>query len=199
MADLCREIREARRDRGVSQVSLGQAAGLSGTWVSRIERGLARDLTIRQASLLLAAVGLRLSARAYPAGSPIRDAAHAALLERARSRMHRSLRWATEVPLPLSGDLRAWDATVTGSSWRIGLEAETRPRDLQAIKRRLALKQRDGGVDAVLLVLLDSRHNRDLVRADADALAEQFPVPGRRALELLAAGAAPGGSAIVLL
>ena len=105
-----------------------------------------------------AAVGLRLSARAYPAGPPIR-----------------------------------------GSGWTIGVEAETRPRDVQALKRRLALTQRDGGVDGLLLVLLDSRHNRALLRADADALAEQFPVPGRRALELLGAGIVPGGNAIVLL
>jgi transcriptional regulator with XRE-family HTH domain len=199
VADLCREIRRARQDRGVSQDALGRAVGMSGTWVSRIERGLVADLSIRHASLLLSAVGQRLAARAYPAGSPIRDAAHTALLDRLRHRIHRSLCWALEVPLSLPGDLRAWDPTITGVGWRIGVEAETRPRDWQALTRRIALKQRDGDVDATLLVLPDSRHNRDLVRSEADALAEQFPVPGRRALELLGAGAAPGGNAIVLL
>lgn len=199
VAELCREIRHARLDRGISQAGLGRAVDMSRGWISRIERGLAPDLTIRQASLLLAAVGLRLSARAYPAGPPIRDAAHVALLDRTRVRLHRSLRWATEVPLPAPGDQRAWDATIRGREWTIGVEAETRPRDVQALKRRLALKQRDGGVDGLLLVLLDSRHNRALLRADASALAEQFPVPGRRALELLGVGLGPGGNAIVLL
>jgi transcriptional regulator with XRE-family HTH domain len=198
-ADLCREIRRARQDRGISQEVLGKVVGMSGSWISRIERGLAADLTIGQASLLLTAVGLRLSARAHPAGSPIRDEAHAALLVRARRRTHRTIRWATEVPLPIPGDLRAWDATASGAGWLIGVEAETRPRDLQALLRRITLKQRDGQVTAVLLILIDSRHNRALVRSSADVLSTHFPVPSRRALELLGAGISPGGNAIALL
>lgn len=180
-------------------MEVSRAVRMSRTWVSRIERGLVPDLTFEQGAMLLAAVGLRLSARVYPAGQPIRDAAHTALLERLHAQLHRSLRWATEVPLPIANDLRAWDATIRGVGWLVGVEAETRPRDLQALKRRLALKARDGGVDAVLLVLLDSRHNRQLVRAEADDLAGSFPLPGRRALELLAAGVAPGANALVLL
>jgi hypothetical protein len=148
---------------------------------------------------MLAAVGLELSARAYPSGGPLRDAAHAALLDRLRLGLHRSLGWATEVPLPLVGDLRAWDALIRGRTSRCGVEAETHPTDLQALERRLALKQRDGAVDMVLLLLLDSRHNRSLLREHADVLQERFPVAGLRARELLAAGASPGGNAIVLL
>lgn len=101
--------------------------------------------------------------------------------------------------MPIGGDLRAWDAVITGRTWRCGVEAETRPRDRQALERRIALKQRDGDVDCVILLLLDSGHNRRLVREHADALAERFRVPGSQALELLAAGRAPGGNAIVLL
>jgi len=65
----------------------------------------------------------------------------------------------------------------------------------------LGWAQRDGDVDCVILLLLDSRHNRRLVREreHADALAERFRVPGSQALERLAAGRAPGGNAIVLL
>ena len=73
-------------------------------------------------------------------------------------------------PLPFAGDLRAWDALIRGSGWRCGVEAETRPRDLQALERRLALKLRDGAVDMLVLLLLDSRYNRALVRERADAL-----------------------------
>lgn len=36
-------------------------------------------------------------------------------------------------------------------------------------------------------------------RAHGDDLAQRFPVVGRRAMELLAAGVNPGGNAIVLL
>jgi transcriptional regulator with XRE-family HTH domain len=199
IGELSREIRQARLDRGLSQRAVGQEIGLGRSWVSRIERGLVEDLTIRHASMLLAASGMRLSARAFPDGVPIREAGHALLLERFRQLLHRSLRWATEVAMPIRGDLRAWDGVVLGPDWRVGVEAETRPLDLQALKRRLVLKARDGGVDALVLVLLDSRHNRQLLRIDADGLAESFPVPGARALELLAAGVPLGGNAIVLL
>jgi hypothetical protein len=129
----------------------------------------------------------------------LRDAAHAALIARFRTSIHRSLRLLTEVPFPAPGDRRAWDVVVVGPDWRHGVEAETRPRDLQALERRLALKLRDGDVSTISLLLLDSRHNRDFVRAHADVLAERFPIPGRRSLELLRAGVNPGGSSVILL
>ena len=196
---LQRELRIARVDRGLSQASVAAALGIDRSWVSRVERGQVDDIGIVAASEMLAAVGLELSARAYPSGGPLRDAAHSALLDRLRSALHRCLGWSTEVPLPLVGDLRAWDALIRGRTWRCGVEAETRPTDLQALERRLTLKQRDGAVDVVLLLLLDSRYNRRLVREHADALHERFPVAGARALELLAAGTSLGGNAIILL
>jgi hypothetical protein len=78
-------------------------------------------------------------------------------------------------------------------------EAETRPHDWQALERHVSLKQRDGGVDHVLLVLGDTRHNRHLVRLAGPALLEHFPVPSHEALRALAAGSSPRGSAIVFL
>ena len=150
-------------------------------------------------------MGLDLSIRAYPGGRPLRDAAHAALLERLHRRVHRSLGWATEVPLPITGDLRAWDALIRGEDWRCGVEAETRPRDLQALERRLTLKLRDGGVDWLVLLLLDSRHNRALVREHGEQLATAVPAPrsagaraargGRGAGRELADPALTGGAA----
>jgi transcriptional regulator with XRE-family HTH domain len=199
VVELTTELRRARVDRGLSQAEVGRAVGLSAAQVCRIERGLSPDVSIAVLCRLLAVVGLELSARAYPSGEPIRDGAHVALLGRFRRRLHRSLGWRTEVPLPGAADLRAWDGQVTGGGWRVGVEAETRPTDLQALQRRLSLKLRDGGVDALLLVLSDTRHNRDLLRAHGDELVQRFPVPGRRAMELLAAGVDPGGSSIVLL
>jgi transcriptional regulator with XRE-family HTH domain len=199
VALVAREFRIARLDRGLSQRAVAAAVGIDRSSISRIERGRAEDLSLVTAAELLAAVGLELSVRTYPAGPPLRDAAHADLLRRFRARLHRSLDWATEVPLPIPGDLRAWDAMVTGDRWRCGIEAETRPRDGQALERRIALKQRDGGVDFVILLLLDSRHNRAFVREHADLLHARFPVAGARALELLGAGVAPGGNAVVLL
>ena len=198
-ATVLRELRLARVDRNLSGAVLAAELGISGAQYSRIERGLVRGLSIEQASALLAAVGLDLSIRVYPAGQPLRDAAHAALLDRLRSELHRSLGVLAEVPLPTPGDQRAWDLVVVGQSWRHGFEAETRPRDLQSLERRLALKVRDGGVDGASLLLLDSRHNREFVRTHGVSLKERFPVPGARALELLRAGVDPGAGSVILL
>lgn len=194
------ELRGARIDRDLSGASLARTVGISTAQYSRIERGLTAGVTIEQASVLLAAVGLELSVRAFPAGEPIRDAGHARLLTRFRARLHRSLRFQTEVPFPDPGDLRAWDVVVSGGGgWRHGYEAETRPRDRQALERRLALKSRDGAVNGVSLLLLDSRYNREFVIANRDELLQRFPIPGRRALELLGAGVDPGPGSVILL
>lgn len=166
---------------------------------SRLERGLTTSVSMEQASILLAIVGLELRFRAYPQGEPLRDRAHVALLERLRTRVHSSLRFRTEVPFPSPDDRRAWDAVISGTGWRNGIEAETRPRDRQALERRLALKLQDGDVTSMSLLLLDSRYNRDFVRANRDVLVERFPVPGRRAVELLSAGVDPGGNSVILL
>lgn len=193
------ELRNGRLDRALAGSEVADAAGLSKAQYRRIERGLTESLSIQTASRLLAAVGLELSVRVYPGGQPLRDAAHAALLDRLRARLHRSLRFLTEVAFPSAGDRRAWDAVIIGVDWRTGVEAETRPRDRQALERRLALKLRDGDVDNLVLLLLDSRYNRDFVRANNDVLLQRFPVSGRRVLELLGAGVNPGGSSIILL
>ena len=88
---------------------------------------------------------------------------------------------------------------MVAEGWADPVEAETRPTDLQALQRRVALKLRDSGFTEVILLLLDSRHNRSLVREYRGLLSEAFPVPGQRALELLGAGVNPGGSSIILL
>lgn len=198
-ATILGELRSARLDRGLGGVDVARAVGISRAQYSRIERGLTRSVSVEQASVLLSAVGLVLSVRAYPGGEPLRDAAHASLLDRLRALIHRTLRFRTEVPFPLPGDRRAWDAVIAGAAWRNGVEAETRPGDLQALERRLALKLKDGDVTSMTLLLLDSRHNRDFMRAHGDALRDRFPLPGRRALEFLGAGVDPQTNSIILL
>jgi transcriptional regulator with XRE-family HTH domain len=198
-AQVLSELRNARLDRNLGEASVAAALGVSASQYSRIERGLTRGITIEQATVLLAAVGLDLAVRAFPAGQPVRDAGHISLLDRFRARLHESLRVRTEVPFPKAGDLRAWDIVVAGTDWRHGYEAETRPRDRQALERRLALKARDGDVDGVSLLLSDSRNNRDFVRVHGPTLRGRFPVPGRRALEMLSAGEDPGAGSVILL
>jgi transcriptional regulator with XRE-family HTH domain len=199
LRDLVGEARTARLDRGLSLRDVGRAIGISQPTMTRFEHVLAEDVGLIRMAQILSVVGLELSARAYPGGHPLRDAGHARLIARFRAALHPSLAWATEVPLPAAGDLRAWDGMVRGQGWRYGTEAETHPTDAQSLGRRTELKQRDGRVDGVLLVLPDTRHVRLFLAAAADVLLPSFPVPGRRALELLAAGIDPGGSSAIVL
>lgn len=199
LARLPAEARSARLNSGLGQADVAKALGMSVAQYSRIERGLSPDLSVGTAVRMFAVLGLELSVRAYPTGDPIRDAAHAALLERLRARCHPTIIWRTEVPLPISGDLRAWDATAVCPGFRAGVEAETRIHDVQALDRRLGLKERDGGMDRLILLVLDSRGNRSALRTGGSQLLLRFPVPGARALELLSAGVDPGGNALILL
>ena len=194
-----RELREARRDRNLSLAAVGGAVDLTPGAVSRIERGLAPKVSVLRLAQLAEAVGLELSLRLYAGGAPIRDAGHARLLARFRATTHPTLRWAVETPLPNPGDVRAWDAMLSGPGWRYGVEAKTAPRDVQALARRLAIKLRDGGADGILLVLPRTRRVREFLGAGRGLLEPAFPVPGTTALDRLAAGLDPGGSAIVVV
>jgi hypothetical protein len=148
---------------------------------------------------LFAVVGLDLSARGYPGPPPLRDAASVRLGTRFHSLVHPSVRWAVEVPLPRPGDQRRWDAMLSGRGWRYGVEVETGPRDAQALAGRLQLKQRDGDVDGIILVLPATRRVAAFLAAASPILEPAFPVAGDRALDLLGAGQDPGGSAIVVV
>jgi len=196
---LAAEMRSARLQSGLAQVAVATAVGISRSQYSRIERGLSPDVSIDMAARVLAVLGLTLAVQTYPAGDPLRDVAHSALLERLHDRCHRSFRWRTEVPFPIPGDLRAWDATASTPDVRIGVEGETRLHDAQAVDRKIALKERDGAMDRVILLVADTRHNRQSVRAYGDLFQARFPISGSRALELLAAGVDPGGNTLILL
>jgi transcriptional regulator with XRE-family HTH domain len=193
------EIRQARLEHDLSQAAAARAAGSARSSWSRLERGVAPNLPLAHLSRAAQAVGLVLQVRLYPGGEPVRDAAHLTLLERLRSYLPAVVGWKTEVPFPNPGDPRAWDAMVRPGSVRVGVEAETRARDAQALQRKLALKRRDGRADHVILLLADTRHNRAFLRNAGVGLRADFPLPGRVALERLAAGDDPGGSSIMLL
>ncbi len=192
-----REIRVARRDRNLSLAAVGDAAGLSASAVSRIERGLTPNISVLNVARLAEVVGLEASLRLFAGGAPIRDAAHVSLLARFRDRTHPGLRWAIEVPFPNPGDDRAWDAMLAGPGWRYGVEAETAPRDVQALARRFALKVRDGRVDGILLVVPRTRRVREFLAAAGTLLQAAMPIPGAEALARLGEGRDPGGSSII--
>lgn len=193
------DLRIARVGLGLSLAEVGRAVGMSHSQVGRIERARHPSVSVMQLSRICSVVGLDLSVRTYPNGSPLRDRAHLALLERFRERVAAELSVRSEVPLPIPGDLRAWDLLIQGAGDPIGVEAETRLVDIQALQRRIELKARDGEVSRVLLVVAASRGNRRAIRDAAPSLEGSFPVPGRVALAALGDGRDPGGSALILI
>ena len=192
------ELRRARLGAGLSQRVLGRVIGLSHSAVGRLERGELQRVTVDRIAIAGAALGLDLRIGLFPSGSPVRDAAHLALIERLHQRVNPSLRWRAEVPVPLPGDLRSADVVINGPAVDALVEAETRLDDLQALERRVRIKQRDLRIRRVILLVADTRHNRSVLTAHRE-LAERFPITMRACLAALRAGRDPGGDSIVLL
>jgi transcriptional regulator with XRE-family HTH domain len=195
---LGREARQLRVSAGLSQAQLARAVGVSRGWIHRFELGRLRGLDLRRATLLFAHLGHKLVAKPYPSGEPLRDAGHVRLLHRFNARLPPTWRRRFESVMPLSGDLRAWDELLSGPV-AIGVEAETKPSDLQATERAIATKLRDSGVDRAILLLSSTHANRGLVRRHIGALRQTFPLDTRTTLAALANGQDPGANGLVIL
>jgi len=195
---LAAELRDARRAAGLSQGHVARIAGLNQSRVSRTERAQRLPPRLDELAMHCAALGLRLSVRAYPEGTPARDGGQLRLLERFRSEVHPGIAWRTEVPVGGPGDLRAWDA-VLDAGVPIGIDAETRLHDIQALQRRLELKRRDSGIPRVVLVVASTRHDRTILREHRAALASTFPLDTAVVMAALRAGEAPPENGIVVI
>jgi transcriptional regulator with XRE-family HTH domain len=198
------ELRQGRVSAGLSLAAVSGAVGISAAHIARIERGLVPTAGVAQIARIGAVVGLDVRVRAYPGPDPLRDAGQLRLIDRFRSHLHPQLRLRLEVPLPIVGDSRAWDAWIDAFAGALGpeslpVEAETRMTDAQAQIRRIMLKARDAGVDHVLIVIADTPANRAAVAAARGLIAGSFPVSPRKALAALAAGRHPGGSALIFI
>jgi transcriptional regulator with XRE-family HTH domain len=198
-ADLCGELRNARLMRGLSQREVARAIGASHATISRVEHGHVKDMAIADLIRHGSAVGLRLHARFYPTGGGLRDKAQVDLLRRFRARLGDRWDWQLEAPLPLAGDLRAFDALLRNEQVMVAVEAITRLHDAQAQLRAAQLKQRDGHADRLVILLNASESNRHRLRSAIDLLAMSFPLSTRATLAALKEGQDPGDNGIVLL
>jgi transcriptional regulator with XRE-family HTH domain len=195
---LAAESRRARIGAGLSLRAIETATGIDHVRIWRFEGGDVDTLSVPQVAAICAVVGLDVRLRAYPAGDPIRDAGQVRLLQRLRPILAPALRWRTEVPLPITGDLRAWDAVIRGPGWWLPVEAETVIEDVQALERKLALKQRDGDARHVIVLVADTRRNRRSLASVPGAF-QGWPLRTREVLAALRAGRDPGASGIVIL
>jgi transcriptional regulator with XRE-family HTH domain len=195
LMELGSEWLEARVAAGLAQEKLGIAIGMSGTKIGRIEHGRLPSLSILDAHELSAMLGLDLSIRLYPAGSPLRDEAQARRLRGILEHVRPPLRYRVDVPLAQHPDqprdMRAWDAVLYGHGERTAIELESRLRDLQATVRRHALKRRDDPVDHFLMAVADTRTNRRVIYEFGALLPDLPRLRTGTVLKLLSAGQHP--------
>lgn len=183
----------------MSQTEAGARVGISHAHFSRLERGRLRRVSVLQLSRACEAVGLRLYMRAVPGDDPALDSGQLALLNRLRAQLPPHVRVRTEVPLPIPGDRRAWDAVLGLDPVEMPVEAEARLHDLQALDRRCALKRRDGSATRMVLLVADTSHNRSILVQHREDLRVSFPLDTRQVLRALRLGRTPEASGIAIL
>jgi transcriptional regulator with XRE-family HTH domain len=195
------EFRTARLALGLSQRYVARAARISRSQYGRIELGAVQHLSMLTAARISAVLGLDLSARVYPGGRPIRDAAHAQRLRRLLDHVGAPLGFVTDVPLRRTTEYpeqRAWDVVLSGDGRRTAVELETRLYDVQALTRRIHLKQRDDAPDQLLLVVANTRANRRVVHEFGSLFADWPRLRTAGVLKTLRSGHHPGTGLILL-
>jgi transcriptional regulator with XRE-family HTH domain len=199
-ADVGREIQGARRSAGATQQAVAVRAGVSRTQLGRLERGELRSPPLALICQAARATGFSASLKLYPDGTRLRDAGQLRVLARFDRTVAAPLRIAREMRLPTTGDLRAWDERLTDGRATASVECEVHLHDIQAVQRRIALKQRDDPqAGVVILLLADSAHNRRVLAEHREALRAEFPLDGGAILRALRAGRVPPASGILLL
>lgn len=193
------QVHEARLGLGMTLKELGRILDISASQLSRIERARPPYPDFVDASTIGKIVGLDVSVRCFPSGAPIRDLGHVRLIEKLLAESHPSINWELEKVLPIPGDLRAFDLVGSVEKVRIGVAAETRLRDVQALLRRENAKVRDAQLDRLLLLLAATHANRATLAAVREELRAQLPLDSRAVLAALRAGRDPGADGIVLL
>lgn len=174
--------------------------GVSQSDISRIEQLRRVELTsFAEIGAMAAVLGYDLGANLYPVGDAIRDKGHQALIGRFRKVLSPAWRVAAEVPLLNRDDKRAWDLLLRIPMQLVGVEAETKIRDVQSFVRRIRERERDGGADVIVIVLAELAHNRRILPQLLEALGPNYATSARRALKSLREGKTLAGGAVVLI
>ena len=198
---LAGEVRDARIALGIPQKDVARSVNMSQSRISRLEAGKLRGLSLLDAARVASAVGLDVWMRLFPSARRPRDAGSLIRLRGLLGNVAPPLRYRLEVPLPSTGaylDQRAWDAVIEGLDEETAVEVELRLYDIQAQFRRIFLKQRDGRLDRLLIVVADTRVNRRVLAENSELLAQLPRLRTSTVIAALRAGQHPP-SGIVLV
>jgi transcriptional regulator with XRE-family HTH domain len=192
------ELRQERQTANLSQRAVAAELGWHQSALNRLERFDFENVSTIRLVEIAAVLGFDVSIRLHRVGDPIHDRASQGLIGRFLRAVSANYRVTREALLP-SGGQRSWDVLLRLATLLVGVELVTRVRDVQALVRLIRLRERDGGVDHVLLVLSDSAHNRAMLRQLIDALGPRFMTPPRQILDALRAGQPVPGSGVMLM
>jgi hypothetical protein len=178
---------------------MARQVGCSQDLISLLERNRLPNVGLLTLSTIASILGLEPSLTFHAVGRALRDKGHEALIGRLLKVISPAWHAMREAPFPNPGDPRSWDVLLRLESYLVGIEAETRIRDLQALVRRMRDRARGGGTDVILIVLSDSAHNRELVDQFRAALGDEFSSSPRHLLAGLREGRPLPGSGVILL
>lgn len=194
--DMGEELLQARLRSGLTLAQVASAVGANRWQISSREKGTARvglvDLAVHAA-----AVGLDLSVRTFLGPAAIRDAGQVRVLDRFLGMIGSMWAVLLEAPVGLTGDQRAFDCILRCAELVIGVEVITRLRDVQAQLRPLFAKARDAGIDRLIIVVADTRANREALELAGDVLGAALSTDARATFAALRAGTIPARDALV--
>jgi len=204
------DIRRLREDAGIPRAVLARQAGIDRSHLRRIEEGETSP-SIEASVRLTLALGADLSLRAYPnTGSPIRDR-HQAPIEESLLRLAHP-RWGRYSEVAVRRPARGWiDIGLYSEAERlfVAIEIESAPRRLEQLIRwhgdkAASLPSWTGWSHlateptvSMLLIVRDTRANRELAASSRRLLRAVYPSDPRDALEALAGSAIWPGSALL--
>jgi transcriptional regulator with XRE-family HTH domain len=191
------EVRRLREDSGISQERLAAAAGMSQSYLSRIEAGRVKPTAEIEAAIALA-LGAQLEVRLrVGTGSPIRDHIQARIVEALLRLAHPRWRRLVEVPVhrPVRGSVDVvFHDPAAGIVIATEVQSQIRRLEQQlrwgnekarALLPSGAIPQIGGaGLGAAatpdvsqLLVIRSTRANREIVSTYASTIRTAFPAP----------------------
>jgi transcriptional regulator with XRE-family HTH domain len=194
------EVRLARRLAGMSQRDLAARSRVALSTLSRVERG---DAAVRLTTLCAigGAAGLDIVVQAYPGATPrLRDTGQLIVAQGLAQQAHSSWRPALEVPAGDHG--RSADLVLFGPTEILHVEIERAPVDLQAqlraaIAKREVLAAKHQRPVRLVIAIVDTTRNRELVRPFVGLLMGTLPAGSREILSAIRTGRPLGADGLL--
>lgn len=197
-----RDLQILRVASGQSQRRLAERCGISQTFASEIERGIAKA-SLETLAIFAEATGGRLMVRVAPGdGVPLRDSGQLEIVQLIMEECHRRFRCTSEVPVGNPPDRRAVDLVLELDGEVTMIEVERwwidhQAQDRQLQLKRTALAERLGRKVNLVISLVDTERTRRAISGVQHLIQETHPVSSRRIWSSLRSGQPIEGDGIL--